>query len=154
MKSLFDTATAQEVESRLGSLTPTSKREWGKMSPAQTVAHCSLAMEMALGDHKPPRVMVGRLLGPVVKKLALGNDQPMRKNSPTAPSLIVSDDRDLEAEKVRLAGLIERFSNGGAPACTNYPHAFFGSLTAAQWAELMYKHLDHHLRQLARSTAF
>jgi len=147
VKNLFDTAIVEEVESRLGSLTPDSKREWGTMSAAQMVAHCSLGMEMALGDHKPPRVMIGRLLGPVVKKLALGNDQPMRKNSPTAPSLIVNDNRDLEAEKVRLAGLIERFSKGGAAACTNHPHAFFGSLTTEQWAELMYKHLDHHLRQ-------
>ena len=145
--NLFDAATAQEVENRVASLTPESKREWGKMSVSQTVAHCSLAIEMALGEKNPPRVFIGRILGPVVKKLALGNDEPMRKNSPTAPSLIVSDDRDLEAEKVRLIGLISRFSKGGSAVCTSHPHAFFGKLTPEQWSELMYKHLDHHLRQ-------
>jgi hypothetical protein len=147
MKSMFDLATVQEMESRLASLTPESRREWGKMNAAQTVAHCSLGMENALGDTKPPRVLIGRVLGPVVKKLALGNDEPMRKNSPTAPSLIVSDDCDLEEEKVRLIGLMGRFSKGGAAVCTDHPHAFFGKLTPEQWAELMYKHLDHHLRQ-------
>ncbi|HEY5056475.1 MAG TPA: DUF1569 domain-containing protein [Acidobacteriaceae bacterium] len=147
MRNMFDIATAQEVGGRLASLTPESTRQWGTMSAAQTVAHCSLAIEMALGEKKPPRVLIGRILGPVVKKLALGNDAPMRKNSPTAPSLIVSDDRDLEAEKLRLAGLIDRFSKGGAAVCTDHPHAFFGTLTPEQWAELMYKHLDHHLRQ-------
>jgi len=145
--NLFDAATAQEIEDRVASLTPESKREWGKMNAAQTVAHCSLAIEMALGEKNPPRVFVGRILGPVVKKLALGNDEPMRKNSPTAPSLIVGDDRDLEAEKVRLIGLISRFSKGGSAVCTSHPHAFFGKLTPEQWSELMYKHLDHHLRQ-------
>ena len=149
MKSLFDNATAAEVTNRVTALTPASPRQWGKMSPAQAVAHCSLGMQMALGEHKPPRVLIGRILGPVVKKLALGNDVPMRKNSPTAPSLIVSDDRDMEAEKARLVGLIDRFSKGGAAVCTDYPHAFFGKLTPEQWSELMYKHLDHHLRQFS-----
>ena len=147
MKSLFDPPTAQEVKKRVGSLTPESRREWGKMSAAQAAAHCSLSIEMALGEKNPPRVFIGRILGPMVKKLALGNDEPMRKNSPTAPTLIVSDGRNLESEKVRLIGLIDRFSRGGAAVCTNHPHAFFGNLTPGEWAELMYKHLDHHLRQ-------
>ena len=147
MKNMFDVATAAEVKERLGQLTPESRREWGTMSASQAVAHCSLGMENALGDSRPPRVLVGRILGPVIRKFALGNDAPMRKNSPTAPSLIVSDDRDLEAEKVRLAGLIDRFSKGGGAVCTDHPHAFFGRLTPEQWAELTYKHLDHHLRQ-------
>ena len=27
------------------------------------------------------------------------------------------------------------------------PHSFFGRLTPEEWAVLMYKHVDHHLRQ-------
>jgi hypothetical protein len=147
MKNLFDTTTAEEVKERIGRVTLDSKREWGTMTAAQALAHCSVGMETAFGDAKPPRMMVGRILGPVIKKFALGNDEPMRKNSPTAPSFVVKDDRDLDQEKVRLVGLIERFSAGGARCCTDHPHAFFGVLTPEQWAELMYKHLDHHLRQ-------
>jgi hypothetical protein len=47
----------------------------------------------------------------------------------------------------RRASLIDRFVSGGPSACTNHPHPFFGPLTPAEWAILMYKHLDHHLRQ-------
>ena len=147
MKDLFDLATAAEVKDRLGRLTPGSRREWGTMNAAQAVAHCSLGVETALGDLKPPRVLLGRILGPVIKRVALGNDEPMRKNSPTVPMQVVNDDRDLDAEKLRLIGLIDRFSKEGATGCTEHPHAFFGVLTPQQWAELMYKHLDHHLRQ-------
>lgn len=43
--------------------------------------------------------------------------------------------------------VIDRFVAGGPSKCTAYPHAFFGKLTPEQWGELMYKHLDHHLRQ-------
>ena len=71
----------------------------------------------------------------------------MRQNSPTAPALLVKDDPDFETERARLDGLIDRFATGGAAACTTHPHAFFGKLTPDQWSILVYKHLDHHLRQ-------
>lgn len=76
-----------------------------------------------------------------------GNDQPMRRNSPTAPDLVIRDERDLGAERERLNGLIDRFAAGGPAGCTTHPHTFFGPMTPQEWATLMYKHLDHHLRQ-------
>jgi hypothetical protein len=75
------------------------------------------------------------------------NDDPLRKNSPTAKSLVVSDERDLDKERERLTALIDKFVAGGAGSCTKNPHSFFGKMTPEQWAILMYKHLDHHLSQ-------
>jgi hypothetical protein len=147
MKNLFEAARAGEVKQRIAQLRPDSERLWGKMNPAQALEHCSRGMEMALGDKNPPRVMVGRILGWIVKPLALGNDEPMRRNSPTAKELVVQDERDLVTERARLCGLIDRFAAAGPKGCTRHPHAFFGRLTPDEWAILMYKHLDHHLRQ-------
>jgi hypothetical protein len=147
MKNLFDPATASEVKSRIANLTPGSPRQWGTMTPAQAVAHCSAGLDMALGTIRPPRDLIGRILGPLIKPLALRDDQPMRRNSPTAKALIVQDQRDLEAERTHLRNLIDRFTADGPAACTTHPHAFFGPLTPEQWSILMYKHLDHHLRQ-------
>jgi hypothetical protein len=62
-------------------------------------------------------------------------------------ALRVNDERDLERERERLCGLIDRFAAAGPEGCTAHPHPFFGPLTAEEWATLMYKHLDHHLRQ-------
>jgi len=53
----------------------------------------------------------------------------------------------LGTERERLSGLIDKFAAGGAAGCTKNPHSFFGRLTPEEWAILMYKHLDHHLRQ-------
>jgi hypothetical protein len=147
MKNLFEAARVEEVKKRIALLGPDSARQWGKMNPAQALEHCSRGMEMALGDKTPPRVFVGRVLGWIVKPLALGNDEPMRRNSPTAKKLVVQDERDLGTERARLCGLIDRFAAGGPAGCTRHPHAFFGPLTPEQWAILTYKHLDHHLRQ-------
>ena len=100
-----------------------------------------------MGDKPSPRLFLGRIIGGIIKPLALGNDAPMRRNSPTVKTLIVNDERDLDEERVKLIGLIDRFAAGGASACTTLPHGFFGRLTPEEWAILTYKHLDHHLRQ-------
>jgi hypothetical protein len=91
--------------------------------------------------------MLGRIIGRIVKPMALGNDEPMRRNSPTVKGLVVQDERDLGMERERLCGLIDRFAAAGPVGCTTHPHSFFGRLTPDEWATLMYKHLDHHLRQ-------
>lgn len=147
MKNLFEAESVQEVKARIGSLKSDSVGQWGTMSAAQAMAHCTGGLEMALGDSTPPRVLIGRLIGGIIKPMALKDEVPMRRNSPTAKSLVIQDERDLAKEKERLTGTIDRFAAGGPAVCTQHPHPFFGKLTAHEWAILMYKHLDHHLRQ-------
>ena len=147
MANLYEVARAEEVKERVARLRPDSQRLWGKMNAAQTLAHCSAAMEWAVGDRIAPRMFVGRIIGRIVKPMALRNDEPMRQNLPTSKDLVVNDDRDLRTERERLRGLIDRFVTAGPAGCTTHPHSFFGRLTPQEWATLMYKHLDHHLRQ-------
>jgi hypothetical protein len=90
MKNLFDPATAEEVKARLQRLGPESPRQWGTMTPAQATEHCAIAMEWAVGDTAPPPgPFFVRVLGRIIKPLALGDDKPMRRNSPTAATLIM-----------------------------------------------------------------
>jgi hypothetical protein len=103
-------------------------------------------LELASGDRRPPRALVGRLIGWAIKPMVLRNE-PMRRNSPTVKGLVVKDKRNLDIERKRLLGLISRFVIAGSNGCTKHPHSFFGPLTPNEWAILMYKHLDHHLRQ-------
>ena len=146
MKNLFEAATAEEVRERMVRLRPDSARQWGKMNPAQALAHCSSAMEVSVGLKSPPRSFIGRLVGRLAKSSIL-SEKPTAHNMPTDKSFLVSGDRDFEAERQRLRGLIDRFAAGGPAGCTRHPHRFFGPLTPTEWAELNYKHLDHHLRQ-------
>jgi hypothetical protein len=147
IRTLFDAAAVDEIKRRAALLQPDSERQWGRMNAAQAVAHCSAGLEWAVGDRIPPRMFLGRIIGQFVKPLVLRNDEPMRRNSPTAEDLIVQDERDLELERERMCGLIDRFAAAGSEGCTSHPHSFFGRLTPDEWAILMYKHLDHHLRQ-------
>jgi hypothetical protein len=147
MRNIFEPNASQEIKQRISHLRPDSERQWGKMNPAQTAAHLCKGMEQALGDVLPPRLLIGRLMGGFVKSRALRDDAPMRRNSPTVPGFVVLDDRDFIAERDRLNGLIDRVAAAGPAGCTAHPHSFFGNMTPEQWGILMYKHLDHHLRQ-------
>ena len=147
MKNLLDAAAARELLDRLDKLRTDSTRQWGKMNPAQAMAHVAMGLETALGDWKPPRMLIGRILGGFVKPMALGDDQPMKRNSPTVPSMVITDTRALDAERTRVRTLIDRFVAGGPAVCTTHSHSFFGRMTPDEWAVLMYKHVDHHLRQ-------
>jgi hypothetical protein len=82
MKNLFDAATAEEVKSRLAQLRAESERLWGKMSPAQAMAHCSVGMEVSLGDRLMRQVWLGKLLGKRVKASLLSG-KPIGRNLPT-----------------------------------------------------------------------
>lgn len=147
MQTLFDRSTATEIKARLARMRADSPRQWGKMTPPQAVAHLAKGMEMAVGELNPPRELMGYLFGGIVKPLALGDEKPFKRNSPTAKSLLVADERDLERERERLVALIDRFVEGGPAKCSTHPHAFFGRMTPEEWGVLSYKHLDHHLRQ-------
>jgi Protein of unknown function (DUF1569) len=147
VKNLFEAAEVEELKERTAQLRPDSERLWGKMKPAQMLAHCSAAIGMAVGEVRPPRILIGRLLGPLAKRSVIVNGTPMRRNAMTEKSCLVTDERDFVAERQRLRESIDRFAAGGPGVCTKHPHFFFGPLTPLEWATLMYQHLDHHLRQ-------
>jgi hypothetical protein len=109
MKNLSEPATVNEIKTRLDKLTPQNQRQWGKMSSAQAIAHCAGGMEWVVKDSFPPRIFIGSIVGGFIKPKVLQDDEPMRRNSPTVRSILISDERDLVAEKVRLSILIDRF---------------------------------------------
>jgi hypothetical protein len=80
MQNLFDDLKRKEVKTRIAQLRPDSQRLWGKMNGAQALAHCAAGLELALGERTPPRMLIGRIVGPLVKPRVLGNDEPLRRN--------------------------------------------------------------------------
>ena len=146
MKSLFQPADRDAIVRRLDALQPDAPRQWGKMSAAQMLRHCAIALETGTGDRPMKQKLIGKILMPFVKKSILG-ERPFQKNSPTDPSFVVKNDCDFMAERMRLLALIDRLVQRGPTAASTQTHAFFGKLTGEQWGELMYKHIDHHLQQ-------
>ena len=146
MKTLFDTADRDALLTRLAALQPDSTRQWGTMSPAQALCHCAIALETGTGDRPMKQKFLGKILTPFIRATVLG-EKPFGKNSPTDPSFVVRDDKQFDSERDRLRGLINRFVERGGDHAGTQTHAFFGKLSGDEWGALMYKHIDHHLRQ-------
>ena len=146
MSSLFVHADREEILGRLEKFQRDAARQWGKMSSSQALAHCSVALEAATGDKPRKQALIGKIFAPFVRKGLLG-DRPMPRNSPTDPAFVVTDERDFAAERERLTALIDRFCELGPSNAGAQTHSFFGRLTGEEWGRVMYKHIDHHLRQ-------
>lgn len=151
MPDFFDRATADELLERIGRLTPDTQAQWGKMNVAQMLAHCSKAFDSVysadyLRDNPRPNAVLKWVLRLVAKPIVVG-DTPYRKNSRTAPSFIVADERDFKTERDRLAAYIEQAHAEGRAGFEGRESHSFGPLTADEWSTLFYKHTDHHLTQ-------
>lgn len=146
VKNLFDDAVFRETLVRLDQLTPSSQRQWGKMTVSQMLAHCKQAFKVPLSDKPMPRMFIGRLFGWAIKK-KLYDDSPWKPGLPTAPDFRIRDERDFDTEKRELLVLVNRFHELGPTGAGKYPHPMFGRYTPEQWGKSMWKHLDHHLRQ-------
>jgi hypothetical protein len=150
VKDLFDLALVDDIKRRVLSLHAESEPRWGTMTVAQTLAHCTSGMQMAMGVINPKRApFPANVFGLLIKPLVFRDDKPIRRNSPSAPELFPADPTqcDFERERTQLIATIDSFVTKGSACCSQQPHPFFGPLKPRQWAILMYKHVDHHLRQ-------
>jgi hypothetical protein len=70
-----------------------------------------------------------------------------RKNLPTAPEFKISNEPPFEEERLKLLADIRQFLLIDKIKLAVKVHPFFGPMNENEWYELMYKHLDHHLKQ-------
>ncbi|MCB9907373.1 MAG: DUF1569 domain-containing protein [Planctomycetes bacterium] len=143
--SLRDADACANMVQRLHSLQPDSKPQWGKMNVCQMLAHCQYPFKTAFGEMVSKRALIGILLGRFAKRKFIDSDAPFGKNSPTDPNFLDRNANGFEEQRQAVIDLLHRFQTSGAS--TKRPHPFFGALTANDWDRLMWKHLDHHLRQ-------
>jgi len=146
MKSIFETDSYNEIVTRLQSLSPESKRQWGKMDAAQMMYHCQKPFEIPLErvKLKKPNFLM-KLMIKVFKPM-LYNDKPWRKNMRTAPEFVITDPKEFQKEKENLLNIVEEYYNERDRVSWK-PHPGFGKFTNQQWGQMQYKHLDHHLKQ-------
>ena len=143
MKTIFDKTTRDEVLARINTLQPNSAAQWGKMNVAQMIKHCSQWDEMALEKTHYKQAFIGKLFG----KLALKDmmkDEPPKRNMPTVPSFRIKETPDFAKEKNKWIELLHEYENYPGDG---FMHPFFGQLTKEQTGLMVYKHVDHHLRQ-------
>ncbi len=145
MQSTFDKPTSDKLIARIRLLNESSTAQWGKMNVYQMIKHCTLWEQMVLGNKTHKQVFIGRLFGKMALRSLLKDDNPLKRNSPTIPDLIISETSgDIADEKMRWIALLEKYEHF---TNENFIHPFYGKMTQEQIGYVAYKHNDHHLRQ-------
>jgi hypothetical protein len=144
MRSIFNPQDHREIQDRVQRLTPAKTPQWGQMTPVQMVAHLSDSLRMASGELEVAPKKAPFRYSPL-KEFVL-YVLPIPKGIPTAPELVARKPGDwtLEVTDLRdqLNGLVQRGHEALAPT-----HPVFGAMSGRQWGVLIYRHMDHHLRQ-------
>jgi len=147
MKSVYEPAVTAELIHRIEQLTPQSPGLWGKMSVDQMLAHCCVAYEMAFTDKHPKANPILRFLLKTFVKNGVVNEVPYKRNLPTSPAFRIKNEKNFEEEKARLIAFLEQTLAVGEAGFEGRESPSFGPMTAKEWNNLFYKHLDHHLTQ-------
>lgn len=148
MNTILDTAVVEKFITRIHSLKPSAKPQWGKMTSSQMMAHCNIALETAMGKGLNKQHLMGKLMGWLAKRM-LVSDKPWKPNMPTDKNFIISGEPNFNEQKEKLISQLRIFAALDASEFKNRVHPFFGKLTYEEWNILQRKHLDHHLRQFS-----
>jgi hypothetical protein len=145
--NIFQPTDLADINARILQLNARSQRKWGKMTLPQMLEHCCLQLKIGLGalPEKPfegPsifRTAPGRwfILYPMPWPRGAGTPSQMNMDINGAPVT------GFQEEKQALLDLIEKVQSKDQFS----PHPLFGNMDRKDWGRVIWKHLDHHLRQ-------
>ena len=142
MKDLFDPTLAEDIKQRIMRLHPESERQWGNMTVAQTLAHCTSGIQMATGVINPKRAsfpptssawLSNRLFSATTSPCA-ATHPPHRNSSRWTPhnatsntngpsssqrSIVLSLRAQLAAPSTHILSLVRSNRSSGPFSCTN-----------------------------------
>jgi hypothetical protein len=143
MKSVFAKESRDELINRINLLNENSTPQWGKMNVSQMIKHCTQWDEMALGKRIYKQSFIGKLFGKMALKDMM-KDEPIKRNLPTVPSFKIKENGNVEDEESKLINSINEYASFSNE---NFIHPFFGRMTKENTGIMIYKHVDHHLKQ-------
>src|SRR3954452_14794776 len=144
MISIWQDDARRDLSDRVGALVWDRRASWGKFTAPKMVCHLADSLRMAMGELtvKPKRLPIRY---PPLKQLII-YVAPFPKGAPTAPELLTREPRDWTSDVADLQALLDRAAATSTP--DRWPeHPAFGSLSKRAWGVLIYRHMDHHLRQ-------
>lgn len=144
MNTVFNSSDREALYGRMNTLTLERTPLWGRMSCGQMLAHLTDGVRMTLGELAVQPKRGPLRLAPI--RHAVIHWLPFPKGAPTAPELLVRRAEDCAVEIAELRAVMERMAlRAGTPVWKEHPA--FGRMTERDWGVLVYRHVDHHLRQ-------
>lgn len=146
--SIYLQETTDSLAARISALTNETPALWGKMNAGQMLSHCCVAYQQVLGENTDkPGVIMKWMLKSFFRQ-SMVNEVAYKPNLPTGPTFVrVNQHFDIETEKQNLIAYIQKIQDLGPEQLEHIPSLSLGKLNAIEWNNLLYKHIDHHLRQ-------
>ncbi len=145
--NIFIDLSYAQILQRLKNLTAAAPRQWGKMNGAEMLRHCRSQLEFIQAPSDAVKVYKTPYRFAPVRWLALYG-VPWPKNTATAPEMDVTkkltDTTEFDKEKQLLLEALQQLSKAEKVEAV---HPLFGRMGKKQWGRVVWKHLDHHLRQ-------
>ena len=133
-----------EILRRIAEVDEASKARWGTLTADRMLSHLAESMKMAVGELEVASKKLPIRYFPL-KQLIL-YVLPFPKGAPTAPELLAGKSGPVDDHKTELRRLIAEFaSRAGRKDWREHPA--FGKMSEKAWGVLVYRHMDHHLRQ-------
>ncbi|MFY0672673.1 MAG: DUF1569 domain-containing protein [Bacteroidia bacterium] len=150
-KSILNSFDRDQMIRRIKSVDQDSKKLWGKMNVNQMICHLADQLRMAMGEVecRDKSTFFSRTF---VKYLAVNIIDAPPEKVKTVHEL--DQERggtkatEIENDKQILIAKLEKFVSINSESQI-YPHGVFGKLSKKEWGKLIYKHLDHHLKQFS-----
>lgn len=149
MKTLANASEKAEILRRLKTISPDSKRRWGRMSSHQMICHLSDSFLGVTGQRhiSPATSFLQRTL---IKLIALYLPVKWPQGVPTRPEVDQevggTPPSTFAADITQLEMLVELITT--RKGCFDgQRHPVFGPMSDADWMRWAYLHMDHHLRQ-------
>ena len=144
MKSIWQDEDRRAINNRVGRLTWDRRAEWGRFTAPKMICHLADSLKMAMGDLEVAS-KASPLRYPPLKQLIV-YVAPFPRGVPTAPELLAREPRDWGSDVAEVQQLLARA--GSARTTDTWPeHPVFGKLSRRAWGVLIFRHMDHHLRQ-------
>ncbi len=145
MKTVFDPATLDDTIRRIARLTPDHMPAWGRMSVGEMVCHLGDYLRMATGEVGAAPVG-NAVTAALARWIVFGLRVGFPKNARTLPELRRTPPDTLARDVAELLTLLRAFA--ARRDRTDWPrNPLFGRISGQQWADVVYRHTDHHLRQ-------
>lgn len=145
--SIYLRSTTNELIERIQKVQADSQPLWGKMNAGQMLSHCCVPYQQILGEENSRPSFSIRLIMKIFFKKSMTNEVPYKKNLPTGPNFIRKSTHDVEEEKAKLIDYVQQIEKLGPEKIATIPSLSLGKLSAIEWNNLLYKHIDHHLQQ-------
>ena len=145
--SFLDPTAHANLTTRIGRLSPETPRQWGTMTAQQMLVHCADQLRVSRGEKSVTSVRIPGFLKPLVKWLVVTRLKEFKPGMRTLKELDANAGMtpltSFAADRDALVALI----NPTAYSPSGVEHPVFGRLSAPEFGEVTWKHLDYHLRQ-------